>query len=201
MNVINLNTDADELKIKILDAAEERFQVYGYGKTTMAEIAKDVNMSAANLYRYFQNKQDIAVECCERCMGQRSDDIRKAVRQPNLSASERLRMFAISSLRNNLDNLENTPKIKELIEFISEEHKNLVRDKVRAQCATIAEILAYGNETGEFDVADVIKAAGTVHASLVLFDFPLFDGLFSREEFEVKANDVVDLLVNGLRRR
>jgi len=195
-----LHTEINELKIKILDAAKERFQVYGYGKTTMAEIAKDVNMSAANLYRYFQNKQDIAVECSNLCMSDRSNKIREIVRESGLSAKERLRMFVLASLRSNLEEFENNPKIIELIELVSKGHKEIVRDNVQAQCAIIAEILAYGNETGEFDVRDVIKTSGTVHASLILFDFPLFDGFFSHEEFEMMANNVVDLLINGLRK-
>ncbi len=192
--------EIDDLKMKILDAAKERFQVYGYGKTTMAEIAKDVNMSAANLYRYFQNKQDIAVECSDLCMSDRSNKIREAVRQPGFSAVERLRTFVLTSLKTNLEEFEKYPKISELIELVSKEHKELVKDKVQAQCAIIAEILAYGNETGEFDVKDVIKTSSTVHASLILFDFPLFDGFFSHAEFEMMANNVVDLLISGLRR-
>jgi len=200
MNVIHTDNENDELKVKILDAAEARFRTYGYGKTTMAEIAKDVNMSAANLYRYFQNKQDIAVECSDRCMSNRSHTIREAVREAGSSASERLRVFVLSSLRSNLDEFENSPKISELIDLISKKHKELVKDKIQAQCAIIAEILAYGNETGEFAVDDVIKTAGTVHASLVLFDFPLFDGFFSHEQFEHMANNVVDLLISGLKK-
>ncbi len=200
MNAINLNAEVDELKIKILDAAKERFQVYGYGKTTMAEIAKDVNMSAANLYRYFENKQDIALECSDRCMSERLTLIREAVCQAGSSAAERLRTLVLASLRTNLDEFEKSPKINELIELVSKNHTALVKDKVQAQCAIIAEILAFGNETGEFEVADIIKTSRTVHASLVLFDFPLFDGFFSREEFETMANNVVDLLVNGLRK-
>ena len=47
----------------IIDAAIRRFSEYGYNKTTMAEIAEDAAMSAANLYRYFKNKQDIAAVC------------------------------------------------------------------------------------------------------------------------------------------
>ena len=46
----------EEIQQRILHAAEERFQQYGYNKTTMAEIARDCDMSAANLYRYFENK-------------------------------------------------------------------------------------------------------------------------------------------------
>ena len=48
------------VRARILLAAEERFVRYGFGKTTMAEIAADCGMSAGNLYRFFDNKGDIA---------------------------------------------------------------------------------------------------------------------------------------------
>ena len=50
----------DETAKQILDAASRRFLHYGYGKTTMSEIAQDCNMSTGNLYRYFPSKLDIA---------------------------------------------------------------------------------------------------------------------------------------------
>ena len=48
-----------DVRSQIIEAANARFKHYGYGKTTMAEIAADSGMSAANLYRYFKNKQEI----------------------------------------------------------------------------------------------------------------------------------------------
>ena len=50
----------EAIKHDILDKAFLRFGRFGFGKTTMAEIAKDCDMSAGNLYRYFDNKKEIA---------------------------------------------------------------------------------------------------------------------------------------------
>jgi len=44
---------------QILSAARKRFQQFGYGKTSMQEIAADCGMSAANLYRYYEGKLNI----------------------------------------------------------------------------------------------------------------------------------------------
>ena len=41
---------------QILDAAMNRIKHYGYGKTTMSEIAGDCGMSAGNIYRFFIKK-------------------------------------------------------------------------------------------------------------------------------------------------
>lgn len=44
---------------EILIAAQHRLGIYGYEKTTMLEIAKDISMSKAALYYYFPDKQSI----------------------------------------------------------------------------------------------------------------------------------------------
>jgi len=193
-------SDVAQLKEEILDAAENRFLTYGYGKTTMAEIAADVHMSAANLYRYFQNKQDIAAECAERCLNKRNIHICEAVRQRNLSASQRLHILAKETYRSNANSHKESPKINELVDYISRERKALVLKSINSQCSLIAEVLAYGNETGEFHISDIIQTARTIYSTLIVFDVPLFLNLFSEEEFEEMATNVVNLLIVGLKK-
>ena len=53
-------SDKTETRQQILDAAMQRIMHYGYAKTTMAEIARDCDMSAGNIYRFFASKIDIA---------------------------------------------------------------------------------------------------------------------------------------------
>ncbi len=44
----------DEVRERIVEAANARFSHYGFNKTTLAEIAGDCSMSTTNLYRYFE---------------------------------------------------------------------------------------------------------------------------------------------------
>jgi len=201
-----MNANVTEINIEkqrqeILDAAHNRFLTYGFGKTTMAEIAEDVSMSAANLYRYFQNKQDIAAACADRCICSRNDRVREAIRQSHLTATQRLHTFAIESYRHNAEMMKDTPKINELVESVSSHSPEMIQQKMKALVALIAEILAYGNETGEFAVDDIVSTAETVYSALILFDVPIFVPLFNAEEFEEKANRVVDLIIEGIRKR
>jgi AcrR family transcriptional regulator len=50
----------DSARDRIMEAAKSRFSHFGYGKTTMAEVASDCEMSPGNLYRFFPGKLDIA---------------------------------------------------------------------------------------------------------------------------------------------
>ena len=193
--------EQDELRDKIMDAAEERFAHFGYGKTTMAEIAQDCACSAANLYRYFESKQDIAAEVSRRCMQKRVQAMREVVRRPGVAASERLRAYVLETLTQSREYKDDRPKINELIALIMEQRVALVHEKMHAQQALITEILAYGNETGEFDVDDVLTTARSVYASLTLFEVPIFQPLFGEREFVDLANNVVDLLLRGLVKR
>ena len=93
MTPVNPIPEGEQVRRRILDAAEARFRVFGYRKTTMAEIAEDVDMSAANLYRYFEDKQDIAAACAGRCMGGRAELLREVVKRPGLAAGRAARIL------------------------------------------------------------------------------------------------------------
>ncbi len=201
MTPVNPIPEGEEVRKRILDAAEARFRVYGYRKTTMAEIAEDAGMSAANLYRYFEDKQDIAAACAGRCMGGRAELLREVVKRGGLAAAERLECFVLTMLRYTHDLAHNQKKINELVEIVASERPETVREKNRAEQALIAEILAQGNANGEFDVADVIATAKAVHSAMVLFFVPIFMPLYELEELEKAARGVLTLLVGGLARR
>ena len=190
----------EELRGRILEVAEERFRQYGYTKTTMAEIAEDVDMSAANLYRYFRNKQDIAAACADRCMGERITLLREVARRPGLSAAVRLETFVLEMVQHTFEQATNQPKINELVETIARERQDIVHQKNKALQGLIAEILAQGNETGEFEVDDVLTAAHAVYAATAMFGVPIFMSLYTLAEFQSSARAVVEILIRGLRK-
>ena len=195
------NETVDDNRRLILDAAEQRYRETGYGKTTMAEIADDVGMSAANLYRYFKNKNEIGCACAKRCMGERIDRLRVVVKKPGLSAADRLRSYVQESLTYSYENAGTDQKINELVQKILNERKDLVYEKVETEIGLIAEILAQGNSSGEFSVDDVLVTSRNIQTAIIMFNVPTFLGLYPFEEFQEMANGVVDLILNGIKPR
>ena len=189
-----------ESREQILAAALARFQHYGYNKTTMAEIADDAHMSAANLYRYFDSKLDMAAACCNVCMEERLERLRAVARRPD-SLPRKLDAYVIAMIEHTHEIAITDTKISELIQTVSRERPKMIHDRLRAHYALLAEILQLGNDSGEFEVVDVGKTARYLYSALVIFDVPIFVGLFSRQEFEERAHGVVSLLLNGLRKR
>lgn len=200
---MNINQDSLQLDIRaqIVEAAHSRFSHYGYSKTTMAEIATDIGMSAANLYRYFKNKQEIIAECANKCMCERIDRLRIAIRKPEMTATEQLNSYVLTDLQISHEMAENDKKIYELVNTITLERPDMVYKKIEAENKLIAEIILHGIETGEFDIEDISRAAQSIHTSLILFNVPIFMNLYSYEQFKEKAIAIVDLIVHGLAKR
>ena len=59
------NPERDTRQI-IVDTAERFFRDIGYQKTTVADIAKSLRMSPANVYRFFDSKKSINEAVLER---------------------------------------------------------------------------------------------------------------------------------------
>lgn len=185
----------------IIQAAVKRFSEYGYNKTTMAEIAEDADMSAANIYRYFKNKQEIATECAKNWMADRTEVLKSIIRDPKLSAVEKLEKYVLVTLEVSQDKANENKKVDEICTEITQNRPDVVHEKIKNEEALLMEILSFGNQTGEFDIDNVIETAEAVHTTLVLFDVPIFMHLFTKEQFEKKAYAVVNLLLHGLRKK
>ncbi len=201
MSSTQVSPDQRDPRELILDAALPRLLHFGYHKTTMAEIADDAGMSAANLYRYFENKQEIVAECTSRCMDERLQRLRAIAEDSRRSAARRLRDYALELVDDSHALAGADSRVGELVDMITRERPALVHAKNDVHCALIARIIADGQKQGEFDVNDVDAAARHLHAALTLFEVPLFVGLYERDEFDRRARGVVDLLIKGLRRR
>ncbi len=185
----------------IIDAAIRRFSEYGYNKTTMAEIAEDAAMSAANLYRYFKNKQDIAAVCARNYMDERIFALREAISDPHLTAEEMLEKYALTTLRITQQKANENKKIDEICTEITRHRPDLVHHKVNSEKALIMKILSAGNQRNEFSIDNIEQTADAIHSMLVIFDVPMFMHLFSNDEYEEKARNTIKLLLPGLRKQ
>ncbi len=183
---------------RILAAADAYFRRYGYTKTTMAEIAKDCGMSAANLYRYFASKQDIAAALAGRCLLDEEAKLRKVVNRSELSAAERLERFVLTLLDHTHGLWSEQPRLNELVEAVSRERSDIVLKHITSKHALMAELIARGKEAGDFADVDTQTAAEAMLTAVAVFDMPLLMHLYSREEFQRKAREVVRVLLHGL---
>jgi AcrR family transcriptional regulator len=167
----------------------------------MAELAGDCKMSAGNLYRYFMSKLDIAEEIARQSFIRTAERLREVVRRPNIPAVERLRSFLLEQMQITFQELEKDQHWIEMAEIVARERPHVANEGLARVRSLIAEILAMGNATGEFDIEDVNFTAEMIQSATFKFRYPqLFSGL-ALDKLEREASGVIDLLIDGLRRR
>lgn len=196
----SMDNETEKTKDRILDAANVRFRQYGYGKTTMNEISADCDMSAANLYRFFENKQAIGATLVGRHFTKEAGKLREIVRRTD-PASVRLKDFALALLEHTYSRASDQTRLSELVEMICTERFDVLELHIRTKRSLLAELLATGNASGEFDVADCDETAATISTALILFDVPLLTRRSSLEELKHRAEKVVRLLLHGFKKR
>ena len=63
-------TKPDDTRDRIMDVADRLFRQVGFAKTTVADIAAELDMSPANVYRFFASKNAIVEAICRRCLAE-----------------------------------------------------------------------------------------------------------------------------------
>jgi AcrR family transcriptional regulator len=61
-------TRPDDTRLRIMQVAEALFRRLGFAKTAVADIAGELGMSPANVYRFFPSKNAIVEAICQRLL-------------------------------------------------------------------------------------------------------------------------------------
>jgi len=189
----------NEIRQQILKAAELRFNVYGYQKTAMAELAGDCAMSAANLYRYFDNKLDIGAALAKQCMAENEALLEQIVNDASLSASEKLVAFTLKQLDYTYHYFDSAPKLAELVDVMTVQRPDVIETHRLHKLALLKQLLEAGRASREFMFDDVVETADAIHSATLLFYFPLTMSLYPLALLQQKAARVCQLLLQGLK--
>jgi AcrR family transcriptional regulator len=163
-----IETDVRE---RILTTAERLFREIGYQKTTVADIARDLRMSPANVYRFFDSKKSINAGVAKRLMGEVEQASRK-IASGKAGATERLRQLLSTIHRMNSDRYVADAKMHDMVAIAMEEDWDVCRMHMECIIATIGAVIADGVASGEFRVADANVAANCACAAMVRFFHP-----------------------------
>lgn len=183
---------------QILEAAKTRFGHYGFNKTTMVEIAKDCNMSAANIYRHFNGKNDIIAVLATRLFHDQETILTEIVAQQSPSYSEKLHTFFLEALVTTHRYVTEQPKMKEMVDFICHERFDLIQSHSKTKKELIESILREGVNSCEFFIADIESTAKAFKDATVMFHTPLFMEMYCIEDLKSSCKTLVTLLLRAI---
>ena len=135
---------------QILQAADEHFRLYGYKKTTLADIAKSIHLSTPYIYRFFESKQAIGEAMCWHCLGAALSGIEESIDQTK-SPVERLRRVFLGLEAVTWQILSEQRKIHEMVLVSFEENWESIGRFREGIYQMIRKIIAQGRESGDFE--------------------------------------------------
>ncbi|MDQ1151599.1 TetR/AcrR family transcriptional regulator [Sphingobacterium zeae] len=198
--------NADVKRIKILEAATRRFAHFGMAKTTMSEIAKDLNFSKALLYYYFPDKNSLYSAVFEYVIDKMIEDLEDVIGKGG--DFEEIMMYSIDmrvKIINQYYNLfEYTMK---MVKELPDELEQVFKESYLREVEIIEKILKIGIDAGEIQVEDINETARILLYSLfgmrmgILKDMK--NMLFpTKEEFDhilSLQKKMMKIFLNGLR--
>ena len=160
------------IRTKILDAAQEVFTKFGYGKTTMEDIGKEMGKGKSSIYYYFTGKEDIFKAVIEKELFWMKERIVNAVAQQE-NPRGKLKAYVLERMHglNNFKNLYNVLRT----EFTSQREfvENTRQQTDREEINIVTNILNYGVEKGIFKLEDTFLTSIAIVTALKGMEIPL----------------------------
>ncbi len=135
---------------QIVEAANECFARYGYAKTTVADLAREIGFSKAYIYRFFESKQAIGEAICSSRLERIVTETRAEIDNAS-SATEQFRRMFRSLTALSVELFFHDRKIYDIATHSAAEQWSssvAYKDTLKAM---LLEIIKSGRENGEFE--------------------------------------------------
>lgn len=187
-----------ETRTRILIEAERLFRHYGYGKTTIADIAEVCGMSPANVYRFFPSKSALMEALCARLIAEMEMRPFEIVRR-QIPIEERLVLFIEQIYRHSRENLIDHRKVHEMVAVAMEEQWQAIRGHIDRMTAALGELIADGIARGELPPQDPVRVGKIVHTAIVAFCHPILVAEKADDEDQVRPQEMAAFLLKALK--
>lgn len=189
----------EDVREKIVEAAEHRLWHYGFKKTTIDEIASDAGVGKGTVYLHFDSKEDVALAIMAKYKEQSLQKIAEVVQDGTKSPIDKLKEMLRQPLVDAYEKCLASPASMEFIVAIKPHIREMMLPYSQREYALLASVLEEGNQSGVFDVPDTLEAARTLKI-MCLGLLPPYPCVTSVMEIAPEIDKIVDLTTRGLRK-
>ncbi len=186
----------EEFRKKVIVAAGQIFSRYGFRKTTMDEIARELKMGKSSIYYYFESKEEIFVAVVLYEANILRNELTTAIKSVD-SPVDKMKNYVFVRMKafEKLSNYYNAIFDKNLdhFEFI----ENIRARYDREELAMLRLLIWYGSRKKIFKVANSEYTALAIQTTLKGLEVPLF-WMKKEVHIENRLNAILDVLFNGI---
>src|SRR5258708_38476892 len=176
----------EETGERIMMKAEELFRQYGFVKTTVADIAAELGMSPANIYKFFSSKEAIIQASADRNLVVLTEAFHRHMAASG-AALDRIEKVLLTVYRHKADLLRNEKQVFKLMIWAYEQKWDCVAAFDKSLLQTFTRLVQEGMSTGEFKSGDALATAHLLFDCLVLIRSP---HLYQQEGRELNENRI-----------
>jgi AcrR family transcriptional regulator len=170
----------EKTRRQIVEVAERLFRQLGFQKTVVADIARELRMSTANVYRFFAAKSEINEAVCLDLLGRIEAKAGKIAASRG-TAAQRMRNLIASVEKAHCKQYMFDRKLHELIEAGMTENWTIMREHNHRMTGILEQIIASGMAAGEFHPGDAALAARLVNTACIRFCHPRLMAEYEQE--------------------
>ena len=186
----------DEQRNSVVQAAVRVIQQFGFGKTTMNDIARALRMGKSSLYHYFRSKEDIFLEVFKNEVAGLQGEFLKAIEAEH-TPEGKLRAYILKRTemyRRKVDqHMEFMEATTERYELLLKIHEIFDPEEIRI----ISGILQQGVAEGRFSIHDIPMTATVMVTAFRAFEYPLSAAL-PPAETERTVDFMLEIVFHGL---
>jgi AcrR family transcriptional regulator len=187
---------SSETRNRILQSAEALLRRHGNAKLTVVDIARSLNMSHANVYRFFKTKSDILDAIIDEWLTKIEQFVEEIAQRP-ISAAARIEAVVLELHRKRKQKLQQDAEVFETYRHIVEIRPDAAARRREKILRVFERLLEEGIESGEFASVNSLKAATALKDATSLFLHPLLIPTTLNEETDERARDVVRFILAG----
>ena len=189
------------MRERLLVTAEQLLRRHGLSKTNVVDIARELGVSHAAVYRYFKGKSALREAVAERWLHAIAVPLEKILRQ-ELPADEKLEALIMGLMRLKRRKVMDDPELFATYHALAESSKAVVEAHVHELVSHCRTIIEEGIAAGLFVDRDPQAAAVAVFPGTAIFPHPHHvreqthkkDAVLKRE-----AGELIQMLLRGLK--
>ena len=195
--VLDQDDPREQKRMAVLRTGARLLNERGFDRTSLDDIASELNVSKRTLYYYVKNKDDILFECSRLALEFLHDALERSQRRdlPPLECIELI-------MKNYMDLISNefgACLVLSTDRVLAEESRKILRDGRRKVDHAVRDLLRKGMEEDSISPCDPKIAAAALFGA---FNWvPRWHLTGDRQAYAKIANDFMEIFLNGLRQQ
>lgn len=183
---------------EILDAAEEVLRRFGPQKTTVIDIARELNVSHGTVYRHFKSKAKLHGAITKRWLEKITaplSNIASNSINPRLKLRKWFEALMKIKMRSSIEDPEMFASYSILVKGLPEE---VVFEHLQILIKQVENILLEGVKSEEFDIKDCTNTARTLFFATIRYHHPLHVKEWKNTNIEQEFEQLFNLLEKAI---